>query len=174
MPSLGQALAASWGRQSRGDPAERKGLLHRLSNPHPWAMCGSGYDGYMPWVNSLSPGRCGSNFNSIKHIQTSYSGNRCEMRNQHWFMWWLGAVRQQAITWASVDLDVAIWLRINELTHWGRWIWNFDSNFTKVDSYRSKWWQVSIGLGNGLVSRCYGLTHWSPDKMAAVLRATFF
>ena len=31
MPSLGQALAASWGRQSRGDPAERKGLLHRLT-----------------------------------------------------------------------------------------------------------------------------------------------
>ena len=30
IPSLGQALAASWGRQSRGDPAERKGLLHRL------------------------------------------------------------------------------------------------------------------------------------------------
>ena len=30
MPSLGQALAASWARQSRGDPAERKGLLHRL------------------------------------------------------------------------------------------------------------------------------------------------
>ena len=28
MPSLGQA---SWGRQSRGDPAERKGLLHRLA-----------------------------------------------------------------------------------------------------------------------------------------------
>ena len=31
MPSLGQALAASWGRQSRGDPAELKGLWHRLS-----------------------------------------------------------------------------------------------------------------------------------------------
>ena len=26
--------------------------------------------------------------------------------NQHWFRLWLGAVRQQAITWASVDLDL--------------------------------------------------------------------
>ena len=25
------------------------------------------------------------------------------MINQHWFRWWLGAVRQQAITWANVD-----------------------------------------------------------------------
>ena len=25
--------------------------------------------------------------------------------NQHWFRSWLGAVRQQAITWADVDLD---------------------------------------------------------------------
>ena len=26
--------------------------------------------------------------------------------SQHWFRWWLGAVRQQAITWANVDLDL--------------------------------------------------------------------
>ena len=26
------------------------------------------------------------------------------MTSQHWFRWWLGAVRQQAITWANVDL----------------------------------------------------------------------
>ena len=25
------------------------------------------------------------------------------MISQHWFRWWLGAVRQQAITWANVD-----------------------------------------------------------------------
>ena len=25
--------------------------------------------------------------------------------SQHWFRWWLGAVRQQAITWANVDPD---------------------------------------------------------------------
>ena len=26
--------------------------------------------------------------------------------SQHWFRWWLGAVRKQAITWASVDTDL--------------------------------------------------------------------
>ena len=28
------------------------------------------------------------------------------MISQHWFRWWLGGVRQQAITWASVDPDI--------------------------------------------------------------------
>ena len=28
--------------------------------------------------------------------------------SQHWFRWWLVAVREQAIIWANVDLDVAI------------------------------------------------------------------
>ena len=28
------------------------------------------------------------------------------MRNQHQFRWWLGATRQQAITWANVDPDL--------------------------------------------------------------------
>ena len=28
------------------------------------------------------------------------------MISQHWFRWWLGAVRQQAITWANVDPDL--------------------------------------------------------------------
>ena len=26
--------------------------------------------------------------------------------SQHWFRWWLGAVRQQVITWANVDPDL--------------------------------------------------------------------
>ena len=25
--------------------------------------------------------------------------------SQHWFRWWLGAIRQQAIAWTNVDLD---------------------------------------------------------------------
>ena len=36
--------------------------------------------------------------------------NECQwtllMVNQHWFRQWLGAVRQQAITWANVDPDL--------------------------------------------------------------------
>ena len=28
------------------------------------------------------------------------------MISEHWFRWWLGAVRQQAMTWTSVDQDL--------------------------------------------------------------------
>ena len=28
------------------------------------------------------------------------------MISHHWFRWWLGAVRQQAITWTSIDQDL--------------------------------------------------------------------
>ena len=44
------------------------------------------------------------------------------MISQHWFRKWLGAVRQQAITWANVDPDLCrhmVSLDHNELTHWG-------------------------------------------------------
>ena len=40
------------------------------------------------------------------------------MISQHWSRWWLGAVRQQAITWTSVDQDLQrhmAWLGPNEL-----------------------------------------------------------
>ena len=30
------------------------------------------------------------------------------MINQHWFRQWLGAIRQQAITWANVDTDICL------------------------------------------------------------------
>ena len=43
------------------------------------------------------------------------------MISQHWFRLWLGAVRQQAITWAHVDPDFChhmASLGQNELTHW--------------------------------------------------------
>ena len=42
------------------------------------------------------------------------------MRSQDWFMQWLGAVRQQAITWSNVDPDLCchiVSLGHNELTH---------------------------------------------------------
>ena len=41
------------------------------------------------------------------------------MRIQHWFNWWLGFIRPQAITWVNVDSDWylhMIWLGHNELT----------------------------------------------------------
>ena len=50
--------------------------------------------------------------------------NECQwtllMVNQHWFRQWLGAVRQQAISWANVDPDLRhhmASLGHNELTH---------------------------------------------------------
>ena len=33
------------------------------------------------------------------------------MISQHWFRWWLGAVRQQAITWVNVDPDLCRHIR---------------------------------------------------------------
>ena len=35
--------------------------------------------------------------------------------SQHWFRWWLGAVRQQAITWTNVDPDLCRHIGHNEL-----------------------------------------------------------
>ena len=37
------------------------------------------------------------------------------MRSQHWFRYWLGAVRQQAITWADVHPD--LWCHMVSLGH---------------------------------------------------------
>ena len=44
------------------------------------------------------------------------------MISQHWFRWWLGAIRQQATIWANVDsvpCRLMVSLGHNELTHWG-------------------------------------------------------
>ena len=43
---------------------------------------------------------------------------------QHWFREWLGAIRQQSITWTNPDLQV-LWQHLalpghEELTHWGQ------------------------------------------------------
>ena len=46
------------------------------------------------------------------------------MVSQHWFRLWLGALRQQAITWANVDPDLCrhmVSLGHNELTHGTSW-----------------------------------------------------
>ena len=53
------------------------------------------------------------------------SSDECHMTllliSQHWFRQWLGAVRQQAITWTSVDQDLQrhmASLGPNELSQW--------------------------------------------------------
>ena len=43
------------------------------------------------------------------------------IRSQHWFRYWIGAVRQQAITWANVDPDLYCHMASlghNELISW--------------------------------------------------------
>ena len=44
------------------------------------------------------------------NLLTIMSSDECHrtllMISHHWFRWWLGAVRQQAITWTSVDQDL--------------------------------------------------------------------
>ena len=71
-------------------------------------------------VNSLVPGKAGWDFrtavfNLIFHIGIFksffiLSSVEChgtiQMVSQHWFRQRLGAVRQQAITWANVDQDI--------------------------------------------------------------------
>ena len=64
------------------------------------------------------------------------------MISQHWFRRWLGAVRQQAITWANVDPDLCCHLASpghNELTHWGvvvSWRYRTGSTLTQVAACR--------------------------------------
>ena len=83
------------------------------------------------FINSLSPGVsytyhtvCGCDFANVEFkqnlwidissIEVNISRNRCQrislMVGQHWLMYWLGTVRQLAITRTTVDQTcVAIW-----------------------------------------------------------------
>ena len=50
------------------------------------------------------------------------------MRNKHWFRWWLGAIRQQAITLTSVEPDLHHHLtslghdELSNMSHWFYWM----------------------------------------------------
>ena len=71
-------------------------------------------------INSLAPGRPSTNFKWIflcscnSMISLLHSGKlfSCECHRtpmmicRHWFRYWLGAVRQQAITWIIADPDL--------------------------------------------------------------------
>ena len=66
-------------------------------------------------INSLTPGRDGNNFEIIifeliYQIDIEIILWRMPKHQIHdkstWFRWWLGAVRQQAITWANGDPDL--------------------------------------------------------------------
>ena len=81
-------------------------------------------------VNSLAPGTWGCNlklviFSKLYQGQISWvflvtlsSGEYHKtslMSSQHWFRLWLGAVRQQAITWTNVDQ--VLWCHMPSLGH---------------------------------------------------------
>ena len=58
--------------------------------------------------------------------------------SQHWFRWWLGAVRQQAITWANVDPGLCrqmASLGLNELNH---------LYWTRSLSHRGLYWLIVV------------------------------
>ena len=78
------------------------------------------------------------------------------MISQHWFRWWLGAVRQQAITWANIDPDLCRHMASpsqSDLKHpweyWSpAWIWrclfrylSFVTSFVRITmtSERVRW-----------------------------------
>ena len=83
------------------------------------------------WINSFAPGRCGLSLKSeifkpvsridILSIFYGITLSECHkaslMISQHWFKWWLVAVRQQAITWANVNPD--LWCHMAPLGHNG-------------------------------------------------------
>ena len=55
--------------------------------------------------------RCGLTVINFKLIsQIYFLWGECQKNSlviiQHWIRWWLGAIRQQAITWANVDLEL--------------------------------------------------------------------
>ena len=102
-------------------------------------------------INSLAPGRCKKSWkiSSSKPILGKcnwcfYCGTGLGwmpiFSSQHWFRLWLGAVRQQAITWANVDQCLCrhmASLGANELTYGT----NFFSKKIQHLFFRS-WWGV--------------------------------
>ena len=66
-------------------------------------------------LNSLSAGRCDCGLKCViikknewyfQYFQWILPSGECHrtylMINQHWFRWWFGATRQQAMTWATI------------------------------------------------------------------------
>ena len=65
------------------------------------------------------------------------------MISQHWFRWWLGVVRQQAITWVNVDLVLChhmVSLGHNGLTS-SYWTINYPCGTLTMVCFFTSWWQ---------------------------------
>ena len=110
------------------------------------------------FINSLSPGVsytyhtvCGCDFTNVEFEQNlwidilsigmNFSRNRCQrislMVGQHWFMYWLDAVRQLAITRTTVDqICVAIWPPKTPVG-WHDAAYNRSKMFKKISHHRT-------------------------------------
>ena len=104
-------------------------------------------------INSLAPGRCdpaskravSEHMLQINFMSTFYEIARscechriCLMVSQHWFRQWLGAIRQQAITWPNVEpgpcrhkTSLELMIRCLEMSCSFPWLYYFkkQSNF---------------------------------------------
>ena len=74
-------------------------------------------------------------------------------RSQQWFRQWLGAIRQQAISWASKLCRHMASLGHNELTHWGRvmHICSHNLSISSSDNGLSPGWCQTIICSNSLI-----------------------
>ena len=102
------------------------------------------------YINSLAPGKFEWNFRyliiqiisvidgwgSLVNLPLDECHSNLLMISQHWFRYWLGAVRPQAITWANIDPDLChiASLSPNELTHWGWVMHRCVSELTIIES----------------------------------------
>ena len=113
----------------------RQATSHYLSQCWPRSLLPYGVS-RPEWVNSLVPERCGNNFKSnafrnliFRIVAWTFSvillSGECHrtslMRSQHWIRQWLGAIRQQAITWANIDL--VLWSHITR-PHWVNYLFS--------------------------------------------------
>ena len=89
------------------------------------------------------------------------------MISQHWFRWWLGAGRQQAITWANVD-------RLN---------WQYDItrpqcvNHEIIISWSLIAWEIVIDNCSPLAPEMYLKmlsANWWPSIIAALINGFFY
>ena len=81
------------------------------------------------------------------------------MISQHWVRWWLGAVRQQAITWANVDRDLCrhiAWLGPSELKE--------ASNILYIEQVRN--WPHNYVWCRNNVKRSVLFSYWKTNSNA--------
>ena len=98
------------------------------------------------------------------------------MISQYWFRYWLGAVRQQAITWTNVDwvpcrlYGVARAQWVNERVHWSLFVEGMVRNLQKCNGHTcqasSKYsvltpWHALVSLFVLLQENVYLSTKWT-------------